>query len=353
MNRSFFLKFFEVFCLILVAIGLTQLHNSASEWQFVIVSNWNNIFMVLGVMLLVSATIAFFWQESSREPHLHYYFQTIIAFYVAFQITTYGSAKILKTQFQAPNYILETPIGDLNGFWLTWTYYGYSQTMAYILGWTQVIGAILLLFQRTRLIGVFILLPVLVNIDLIDHFYTISPLAYYNSLHYTFILIFLMLLDYDKLKATFLSFHESISINTKTIVLNLLRVVVIGGAFLHIYYLKNSFQPKTKLNGVWQVESMTKNRTKIPIDSTWAKIYFEWRYGCLFKYSPDKFQEKDLAGSYQINKKKQTVRIDFGDNPQLNPDTLQLSYNFKTDSLLTLHGFFQRDSIRLYLKRLK
>jgi hypothetical protein len=60
--------------------------------------------------------------------------------------------------------VLETPIGDLSGFWLTWTYYGFSSTMALILGWTQVAGCVLILFRATRLVGVFILLPVMVNI---------------------------------------------------------------------------------------------------------------------------------------------------------------------------------------------
>lgn len=354
--RPFLLKFAETVCLFLVVIGLTQLSEATSRWQFGLVSDWTNWVPALTGLLAVSALIAYVWQRSGKGDRLHPIFQTIIAFYVANSIAGYGAAKILKTQFQPPRYIMETPIGDLSGFWLTWTYYGYSQTMAYILGWTQVIGCVLLLFRRTRLIGVFVLLPVMVNIDLIDHFYEISPLAYYNALHYTGLLVFLLLLDFDKLKVAFLSYQETISLNYKTVLINALRILVIGGAFWKIAELRNSFEPKSKLNGVWKVESISRNRqTIVPTayqDSVWSKVYFEWRYGCLFKYHPDKFQTKDLHGQYEIDEKAKTMRINFPTEKGDPGDSARVHYQFINDTTLTMQGRYQNDSLVLKLRKL-
>ncbi len=354
--RSYWLKFFETLGLIFVAIGLTQLSETTSRWQFGIADDWQQWLPVLGGMLVLSGIIAFFWERSGKGEQLHAIFQTIIAFYVANSVTGYGAAKILKTQFQPPRYILETPIGDLNGFWLTWTYYGYSQTMAYILGWTQVIGCILLLFRRTRLIGVFVLLPVMVNIDLIDHFYQISPLAYYNALHYTGLLIFLMLLDFDKLRVAFLSYQERININGKLLALNALRILMIGSAFWKIYRLRDGFEPKTNLNGVWKVESISRNQQLVVPsayqDSVWSKVYFEWRYGCLFKYHPDRFQTKDLHGQYDLDEATKTMRINFPKENGEPGDSANVHYQFLNDSTLTMRGRYRKDSLALRLRKL-
>lgn len=355
-SRTFLLKFAETGCLLLVAIGLTQLSEVTSSWQFEVVSDGAKWVSALGILVAVSAVIAYGWHRSGKGEGLHPLFQTIIAFYLAHSITTYGAAKILKTQFQPPRYILETPIGDLNGFWLTWTYYGFSQTMAYILGWTQIVGCVLLLFRKTRLIGVFVLLPVMVNIDLIDHFYEISPLAYFNALHYTALLIFLMLLDVEKLTVAFLSYSEKINLNSKTLLLNALRILVIGGAFWKIALLRDGFEPKSKLNGVWKVERISRNEQMVvPTayqDSVWSKLYFEWRYGCLFKYHPDKFQKKDLHGQYAIDEKTRTVRFNFPNEKGEPGDSARVQYQFLNDSTVTMHGRYQGDSLVLKLRKL-
>lgn len=356
-NKSYFLKFFEVFFMLLVIIGLTQYFDFASELQMQVVTNARLIWIVCGVLIALSAGLAFVWHKFIKKTDLHQWFQPVITYYVAHMIATYGAAKILKTQFQVPAYILETPVGELDGFWLTWTYFGYSPTFAFILGAVQVAGSILLIFRKTRLLATFILLPILINIDFIDHFYQISPLAYYNSLHYTFILIFLMFLDADKLVYAFLSYKEYFYFNKKTVLLNLIRVVVIGGAFLHIYMLRRSIQPRTALNGVWQIDEITlHNQTIAPSeatkDSVWSKLYFEWRYGVLFKYNPYQFNtKKDLAGQYEVDEARQLAKITLR-NPNNKVDSLRLNYQLSGNSMV-MRGIYQEDSLIMKLTKLK
>lgn len=357
-NRSFWLRFFEIYCLFLVLIGLTQLFPSSGVWQFAMVTRLPILFSVFGGMTLAGFILSYFWNMSGKGVKLDAVFQHISAFYVAFEIAVYGFAKIMQTQFQAPHYVMEQPIGELSGFWLTWAYFGHSQTMAFILGSTQILGAILLLFRKTRLLGIFVLVPVLVNINLLNYFYDISPLAFYNALHYTFILVFLLFIDYDKLKLAFLSFRTSKISSWRLWILNVVRFMIIGGAFSHIYQLKSGISPRTKLNGEWKVQSIhRKGQTIEPSawqDSVWTKLYFEWRYGCLFKYHPEKFQDKDLYGDYKIDERKKLIEISFYPTDSKSPpDSSEFQYRLVGDSLLHMAGLYKKDSVEMELRRIK
>lgn len=352
-NRSYFLKFFEVFFMLLVIIGLTQYFDFFTNLLGQVVTNAKLIWIVCGVLLALSAGLAFIWHKFIKKTDLHQWFQPIITYYVAHQITIYGAAKILKTQFQVPNYIWESPIGELHGFWLTWSYFGYSPSFAFLLGAIQVAGAILLIFRKTRLLATFILLPIMINIDFIDYFYQISPMAFYNSLHYTFILIFIMFLDVDKLVDAFLSYKEYFYFNKKTLIYTLVRIVIIGGGFLHIYLLKKKYEAKSALIGVWKVDQLTmRNQTIVPsvatADSVWSKVYFEEHYGVLFKYNPDKFnKKKDLFGQYTVDEPKHMAQIKLE-----NADIMNLHYQIQ-DSTMVMRGLYQKDSLVMRLKRLK
>ncbi len=352
-QKNYWLAFFTVLCLLCVIIGLLQIRNALSMWEFNVVSDKIKALAGTATLLFASLIIAFFWSKSNSSNRVQTCLQGIIIFYVAYEISVYGFAKILKTQFQPPGYVMDTPIGDLNGFWLTWVYYGHSYVLAFILGATQVGGSTLLLFRKTRLAGVFILLPVMVNIILVNHFYDISPLAYFNSLHYTLILFFLLFLDYEKLKIIF-SYPGTISFNAGTALLNAARIIVIGGAFVTIYFLKQGVPAKTKLNGSWNVTSLTKNNMlKIPADtkdSFFSKIYFEWRYGCLFRYNLYRFEDRDLSGQYKVDEKQHTVLISFfRENDK--KDTAVFKYRFISDSIVNMSGSFMKDSIIMNLKR--
>ncbi|MBV9759600.1 MAG: hypothetical protein JO340_03460 [Acidobacteriaceae bacterium] len=88
----------------------------------------------------------------------------------AFLLLGYGSSKLAHLQFHLNEALAQRPVASLTGYELTWFYYGYSRAYACILGSTQVIGGMLLLFRKTALLGAVAMLPVIVNILLIDTF---------------------------------------------------------------------------------------------------------------------------------------------------------------------------------------
>jgi hypothetical protein len=381
LRNHFYLRWAEIFFLFFVPVGSMQFKESWVNVEFKYVSHPLLLWSALGAFALISGLIAFIWVRKlgrgatsggggarstgdgggviGRAEQLDRIFQSIVAFYLAFQVSNYGAAKIMQTQFQPPNYIMDTPVGELGGFWLTWTYYGHSQTMALILGITQVVGCSLLLFRLTRLLGVFILLPILVNIDLIDHFYKISPLANFNSMHFTAILVFLLLLEYGPLKEAFFKYRQKLRVHYKLVLLNILRMLVIAMAFVSIASLKSGFPPRTRINGVWKVDSILRHAlTVVPGqggDSTaWSKIYIEWRYGVVLKVNPGRVDEnKDRFGLYEVDEKTQVMRVGLYDSTEQPKDSLFLHYRFVTDSVLRMQAMEKGDTLKLFLRRVK
>jgi hypothetical protein len=86
----------------------------------------------------------------------------------AFLLMGYGASKLAHLQFHLNHTLAARPVSSLTGYELTWFYYGYSRIYSVILGVTQVGGGALLLFRKTALLGAFAMLPVIVNILLID-----------------------------------------------------------------------------------------------------------------------------------------------------------------------------------------
>lgn len=110
----------------------------------------------------------------------------------AFLLMGYGSSKLAHMQFHLNQALAQRPVSSLTGYELTWFYYGYSRAYSIILGLTQVSGGALLLFRKTALLGAIAMLPVIVNILLID--ILILPPDYGPTLPATIIFISLVTL---------------------------------------------------------------------------------------------------------------------------------------------------------------
>jgi len=87
-------------------------------------------------------------------------------------INIYAISKLLGGQFymkgKLPAEVANTTLGDASGFSLAWTFMGHSYFYILFIGITQLIGAWFLLWNKTKLIGVVILIPIMINIILFD-----------------------------------------------------------------------------------------------------------------------------------------------------------------------------------------
>ena len=83
---------------------------------------------------------------------------------------TYAITKILRTQFVVlPFAVWERTLESLSGKNIAWAFLGYSPWFQILLGVLEFIPSILLLFRRTTLLGAILLLPMTLNVFLINH----------------------------------------------------------------------------------------------------------------------------------------------------------------------------------------
>jgi len=108
-------------------------------------------------------------------------------------LNIYAISKLLGGQFymngKLPAEVANTTLGEASGFSLAWTFMGHSYFYILFVGLTQLVGAWFLLWNKTKLIGVLILIPIMINIIMFDIIFLDVYPALANA-----IIIFLMLL---------------------------------------------------------------------------------------------------------------------------------------------------------------
>lgn len=127
------------------------------------------------------------------------YFDLLFRWYVCFYISVYGTAKLFNAQFGLTEELMITPVGELTSFQLTWAFFGHSYIYGCIIGASQVVGGLLLLHPRTKLIGVAILLPILSNIIMVDVFYEVNRGALINAIAYLLMLFYILYYERERI----------------------------------------------------------------------------------------------------------------------------------------------------------
>ena len=75
-------------------------------------------------------------------------------FYLAYYMISYGWAKMTGGQFGTHNpAILNQPMNQVDKFYITWYLFSLSPVFDIVLGLTQILGGLLIVINRTVLLG--------------------------------------------------------------------------------------------------------------------------------------------------------------------------------------------------------
>jgi uncharacterized membrane protein YphA (DoxX/SURF4 family) len=118
------------------------------------------------------------------------YFIITARFLLAWTFIGYGYSKLSEGQFGIDEVEMATPLKDLSLFKLSWYLFDHEPFKTFI-GISQIICGILLLFNRSALIGALLFLPIATTILIIDLSFLPSGLAF----SFTWRLCFYLLLD--------------------------------------------------------------------------------------------------------------------------------------------------------------
>lgn len=273
----------------------------------------------------------------------------------AFIIASYGFAKILGLQFQKLYSVLDVPLGDQSGPSLTWNYFGYSFVFVCVIACIQLAGAMLLLFRRTYVAGVIILLPVMVNILCIDVFYTINDGALLNSILLNAGLIYLLLLNYRQLVDFLFRIKNDwpVVLSGKGTVKNILRLLVMLIPFLATLAWKQSMKKTSFLSGTYEVVNMKVNNRLINADavrkndSLLTRIYFEVNNTCVLQYNNINMR---LSAAYQYDAVSKNLEANLINKEKTKLDVIVKNSGVKN---ITISGMFGSDTVNINLEKVR
>lgn len=123
------------------------------------------------------------------------------------------------TQFGVSNQsILDQPLKDVDKFYVAWHLYDQSHFFNYATGLAEIIGGLLLMFNRTVLLGALLVLTILGNILIIDISFTINLLGYGLPIRVSFMMLSAILILYyykDRMIKVFNTLTEGVTTKFK------------------------------------------------------------------------------------------------------------------------------------------
>jgi uncharacterized membrane protein len=122
-------------------------------------------------------------------------FENAISWIVVFAMFVYGGAKLIQFQGAAE---LEKSVSEMTGMELMWAFYGYSQSFAITLGILEILGGVLILIQKTRILGCLLTSTILVNVIIQDIYFEVHLGALKAAILYQLLILIIFWLNRRK-----------------------------------------------------------------------------------------------------------------------------------------------------------
>ncbi|UPZ14249.1 hypothetical protein [Flavobacterium humidisoli] len=315
--------------------------------------------------LLFSIIFSLYWnyKEKNHSINSEKYKTVLIAilrFWIAFHVCIFGFEKIIDVNFSFSYRINDSLVNTLTGQELTWKYYGYSYGLSLIVAILQIAGGIALLFKRSILLGLVLLMPVMFNILLINLFYNIGPITCFTSIQIMLGLAYLLLQYKEEIISLFTSPKITSSIVKSKTLRVVTRVLCIIIPCLFVLYYSHQVQLSKRYFGKWKVESMSRNG-KIILEKEWEKdssawktIYIEERGKIFFCPNPNLYVDSaSIFMKYRFDDVKNTFKVISYERNLQNPDTIPVQINNFDNKSMQWNMVLYKDTIRMQLKKLK
>lgn len=330
-----------------------------------VVESGNSLFVGFGVCALFGLVAAVYqWKKPQLAAweKVDYWTTTVIRYFLAYIFLTYGFAKIFHDQFNTPLSVMDTRLGDVSGYWLTWHFFGYSYAYTLFVACSQILSSFLLFFRRTTTLGAMILLPIIANIVFMNFAYGI-PVKMFSSI-FLILTLFLLAQDARRIKALVWD-NQSIGkpafpVLRKGPGLLVLKYLVIAIAVgTTSYQMHSSYtafaKTTTSLAGTWTVQEYKVNGQLLPQSdpSAWTKFYVESDTMVETKHGDQKASMFYSMEKPVLDSAKQTIDLTRGMGKR-KKSYFRGSYHLKPDGTLTIDGHDVKGAaIQATLKRVK
>jgi hypothetical protein len=306
-----------------------------------------SLYVLVGILFTLAALITTIgWRIPIWRTHystITYYIRLFLTYYLALIILKYGFDKLFKSQFYLPEpNTLYTPLGMLDKDILFWSTMGTSYSYNIFMGIMEIIPALFLLFNKTRLLGFCLLLGVLTNIWAINLSFDISVKLYTSFL----LLINLVLLAPNMPQLARIFFTNKpynippkapaikpLPKNAKRLLQTTLGLIIFAETLLPTIVTQqfnDDKTPRNYLHGAYQVDTIQtqKGETNGAIHQI-KRVFIHRQQYLIFQFTDDTMEDYKL---HIIPEKQLFELTDYEGNVQ------QLTYTFDHNKQhLTIH----------------
>jgi len=317
------------------------------------------VLVIMGVMVAGMAIVRN--PKQSMFQKLLLWTNLYVVYFLMGSMAVYGMVKVIKLQFSEPNLLtLLQEYGHFSPASMAWYFMGHSTIYTFFAGISEVTGAVLLLFRRTRILGAVVVFGVSLNVFMFDVSYDISVKLY--SLHLTLYALYIALKDGRLLRLLLLNQPTQSKVlpdhfkNPKLNKIFFYAKVVLVGAFILWQFQKamtrynNRYDPNNipALYGIYDVSHFEVNGDTVPPLAThphrWRKLVIQDKKTGVVKPMYDnsnRFFQMELDtvdGKLLLTSRRDSTEV------------FDLTYHRVADSLLFLSGFWNKDTVAIHLK---
>jgi hypothetical protein len=161
--------------------------------------------------------------------------ETALRIWTGFFVFLYGIAK--SVQFGGTQ-SFDVSIKDATGMELMWAFFGATEEYPLIIGGLQVLGSVLLVFNRTKLLGALLLTPIFINIILLDILYGVHFGALLNAIIFQSVFVFIIIQQRKRIIKVFrlLTIEKDRTVSFQLKMLKLVLATLLAIVFFFGFY---------------------------------------------------------------------------------------------------------------------
>ncbi len=325
----------------------------------------------LGVLLdlVVAAVIALAWWLPRRTAAISRGLadagRVLLRYYVAWVMFSYGFSKVFPLQFSemGPDRLIQ-PYGDSSPMGLLWTFMGASTGYQIFAGAGEVLGALLLLFRRTSLLGALVIAGVMANVFAMNVFFDVPVKLY--SFHYLAFAILIALPDFRRLTGLFVTHAPVEPSDLRSfwsgsrfcrVVMGFVKLVLVIAILgtniasrIERMQARDSSAAASELRGIYLVESFEASNAQseepAADDSVrWLRVGMNPPYVATVQFADGSATRMRL----RVDPEASTLAI--FDRSLLEPTSDPLRFERLDDDRIRLEGVFEDLSIQVTLRR--
>lgn len=258
---------------------------------------WVQIFCYLVFAALITLVWTLLDRKRVHYAKLHQWLTLFIRLMLALLLITYGAQKVIPVQMPPPSLTrLLQPYGEFSPMTVLWSFMGISPGYSIVTGCIEMLGGILLIFNRTALLGALVSFAAMTQVFLLNMFYDVPVKLL--SFHMLLMSIFLLAPHWQRLANVILLNRPAEPVPVKPLfrrkwskrgmlIFQILFCVFLVGANLFSSYTTYTTYgggaPKPPLYGIWTVEEFSENgEIRPPLvtdEARWQRVIIQNRNG--------------------------------------------------------------------------